>query len=189
MEYGEQVLTGERLRLRPVQEEDLGPLEQWWNDPATLPLQSLSVLPRPSGGHLESFRGWYRNTDGGNVGFAVERQEDGQLLGAVVLFGATVVQPSATFAIQLGPHATGRGYGLEATRLTVDYGFRVLPLHRIQLLVWAFNGRARTTYERAGFLQEGCRREVIFRDGRWEDEIQMAMTRGDWEAQRRTPTR
>ena len=34
--YGESVLRSERLRLRPLEEQEIERLEAWWDDPATM---------------------------------------------------------------------------------------------------------------------------------------------------------
>lgn len=181
MTFGEQVGRSARLRLRPVQEDELVLLERWWNCEALLPHQAGNVIPRPDGGRIEEFQRWYSNTDPAHVGFAVERLVDGELLGAAVLYGATYAAPAATFAIQLRPDVLGHGYGTEATRLIVDYGFRALPLHRIELRVYAFNDRAIRCYRSAGFVEEGTRRQVVFLDGQWHDELIMSVVRPDWD--------
>lgn len=187
LSYGEGVLRSQRLRLRPVQEADLTLLEQWWHIPGLLPLQAGHSAPRPDGAQLETFRAWFANASS-DAGFAVERLEDQELLGAVTLYGATARLTSATFAIQLRPDVSGQGYGTEATRLMVDYGFSTLPLHRIELQVYAFNDRALRCYRSAGFTQEGVRRQVVFVDGQWHDQILMSVLRPEWEATRPVET-
>jgi RimJ/RimL family protein N-acetyltransferase len=174
------VMTGPLLRLRPLEDTELSTIESWWNAPETLPFQTAGLPPRPAGHSVEQFKEWYANGDPGSVGFAVVRREDDALLGAMNLFGITAPGQCATFGVMLGPPAQGRGYGIEATRLMVDYGFRMLPLHRIQLGVWSYNDRARTVYERAGFREEGRRREVLYVDGAWHDEVLMGILRTEW---------
>lgn len=173
-------LTGDRLRLRPLEEGELATIESWWNDPGILPFQTDGAPARPAGQWIEQFRAWFSNTDPGAVGFAVVRRGDGELIGTVSLHSITARGQAATFGIMLGPQAQGMGYGVEATRLMVDYGFRMLPLHRIGLEVWSYNDRARLVYERAGFQVEGRRREAIFLAGAWHDDILMSILRTEW---------
>jgi len=73
----------------------------------------------------------------------------------------------------------GRGFGTDATRLAVRYGFREMGLHRIELHVLAYNERALAAYQRVGFVVEGRRRDAVFHDGRWHDEVLMAVLRSD----------
>ena len=49
----------------------------------------------------------------------------------------------------------GKGYGTEATRLTLDYGFSCLGLNSIMLRVFSFNERALRTYLPVGFREIG----------------------------------
>jgi RimJ/RimL family protein N-acetyltransferase len=55
----------------------------------------------------------------------------------------------------LRPELTGRGLGLEFFRAGVEYGRRRFRPARVILNVAAFNERAITVYERAGFRETG----------------------------------
>jgi RimJ/RimL family protein N-acetyltransferase len=55
----------------------------------------------------------------------------------------------------LRPELTGRGLGLEFFRAGVEFGRRRFRPARIVLAVAAFNERAVTVYERAGFREVG----------------------------------
>ncbi len=50
-----------------------------------------------------------------------------------------------------------------------------MNLHRVSLRVLDYNVRAQRCYEKCGFLVEGRARQERFRDGRWCDEILMAI--------------
>ncbi len=128
------------------------------------------------------FRDWSKN-DGTRWGFSVEAKEDGAFVGHVTLFGPNVKDRCATFAIVIGPEHQDRGYGSDATRLMVSYGFAELGLHRIELQVFAYNPRALAAYRKAGFIEEGRRRSSVYRNGAWHDDIYMGLLRDEWEAQ------
>jgi len=79
---------------------------------------------------------------------------------------------SALYSILIGdPEFRGRGLGTEATMLMVSYGFDDLNLHRIEALVLAGNGAAIRCLHKVGFVQEGIKREAIWKDGKWHDVI------------------
>jgi len=81
---------------------------------------------------------------------------------------------TATFAIAIGEKdCWGKGYGTEATRLTLDYGFSALGLHNILLSVMADHERAIRAYTRAGFTVIGTRHEALRFAGRVYDHIYM----------------
>lgn len=45
----------------------------------------------------------------------------------------------------------------------------------------ANNPRAIRCYQKAGFVQEGCLRQAVFRNGQYEDEYRFSMLRNEWE--------
>lgn len=182
--YARGILEGDRVRLRALREEDLLHLETWWAEPTLAVLQQDVIRPRPLGTDVEQFRRWSANDNPGAAGFCVTRSDDDTLLGHVTLFGADAKNRAATLAIVLGPEHLGQGYGTDAVRLMVRYGFREMGLHRIGLQALAFNNRALAVYEKVGFREEGRRREVVFHDGAFHDEVQMGLLEDEWRAQR-----
>ncbi|WP_231445755.1 GNAT family N-acetyltransferase [Brevibacterium zhoupengii] len=179
-EYAENLFTGRHVRLRPLQEDDLPYLEQWWFDPSIVVLQNHTVLPRPEGGVSEQFSLWSANKDTDAVGFSIELLETEEFVGHVTLFARNSVNQSATLAIVLGPEFHGRGYGSDAVQLGIKYGFLQLGLNRIELQTWAFNTRGIASYTKAGFVEEGRRREAVFFNGRRHDEVIMAILKEEW---------
>jgi RimJ/RimL family protein N-acetyltransferase len=75
----------------------------------------------------------------------------------------------------------GQGYGTEAINWALDWAFRNAGLHRVELNVLGWNSRARKLYERIGFREEGRRRECLFKDDKWWDEVHMGILRKEWE--------
>lgn len=67
----------------------------------------------------------------------------------------------------------GRGIAVQAIRLIQDYAFNRLNLNRLEM--GSFNPAAIRAYEKAGWLREGIQRERIFIDGKYHDEVRMAI--------------
>lgn len=78
----------------------------------------------------------------------------------------------------------GRGYGTDALRTLVRFGFEEMNLNRIALDVYDFNERAIASYLKCGFIEEGRRRQDIYKGGRHIDVVMMALLRDDWEKSR-----
>lgn len=174
-EYGARLLDDGVVALRALRDSDLSMLATWWNNPAWAALQQLIVKPRPDAPVEDMVREWSANKPIGDTGFSVADAKTGALFGHLTLFGANLPARAATFAILIGPEFVGRGIGTRATRLALSYGFRELGLNRIELHVWAFNTRAIRAYEKAGFVTEGRRRQAVFHDGRFHDELIMSV--------------
>lgn len=74
------------------------------------------------------------------------------------------------------------GYGTDAMRVILRYGFTELNLHRVTLGVFAYNQRAIRSYEKAGFKLEGRERQRLHRDGEHADCLLMGILREEWQA-------
>jgi RimJ/RimL family protein N-acetyltransferase len=178
--YGDDVLVGQRVRLRGVREADLASLSGWLMDPAIAMMQTYRALPVSEATAKAKFANWSSN-EREDVGFAVEtRDADPVLVGHVSLFGVRPKDGCATLGIGLGREFVGQGYGSDAVRVMVSYGFREMGLHRVQLEVSAFNTAGLRAYVRAGFTEEGRRREAIYHDGQWYDDVLMGILRAEW---------
>lgn len=106
---------------------------------------------------------------------------DGRLIGEVVLNHVDAANESASFRIAIWePQDRGRGYGTEATRLLVDFGFCSIGLNRIELEVYAFNPQARRAYEKVGFKAEGTKREALIWEGEKVDAHIMSILRSEY---------
>ncbi|OAR03376.1 hypothetical protein LLEC1_06925 [Akanthomyces lecanii] len=76
-------------------------------------------------------------------------------------------------AIDIVREHQGRGYGREALDWTLAWAFEKAGLHRVELEYLGWNQRVRSLYERAGFVEEGRRRQCYFKDGQWWDEVEL----------------
>jgi RimJ/RimL family protein N-acetyltransferase len=180
--YGDALLVGKRVRLRGTRDADLPTLAKGMMDPAIRATLSSTVAPQSEAAARSIIAEWSANK-GTDVGFSIETlAESPELVGHLGLFGSDVKDRCGTLGIMLLRPYLGRGYGTDAVRLIVSYGFREVGLHRIQLGVFSFNARAMAAYRKAGFVEEGRRREAIRHDGHWYDDVQMSILAREWAA-------
>ena len=66
-----------------------------------------------------------------------------------------------------------KGYGTEAIRLILDYGFNYMNLKNIKLDLMDFNERALKCYKKCGFKEYGRRRKCVYVNGKYYDKISM----------------
>lgn len=113
--------------------------------------------------------------------FFFHARADDRLLGLVDL-DVQWTHRNAWVAIGLGQREDwGQGYGTEAMRLILRYGFMELNLRRVTLSVFGYNPRAVRSYENVGFVVEGRQRQRISRDGQWYDILFMGILKDEWE--------
>jgi len=119
-----------------------------------------------------------RRTD--SVFFVIENRRTKKAIGTCQLHKISAVHRTAELQIRIGEKAhQGQGFGSEAGRLLVEFGFRDLNLHRISLHVFASNQRAVRAYQKCGFTEEGRLREAVFIDGKHIDVLIMGLLRND----------
>ncbi len=75
----------------------------------------------------------------------------------------------------------GKGYGTEAKRMIVDYGFNIVGAHKITSLVFSDNKANQRVNEKIGFKKEGVLREHLFNNGKYIDVLPMAILKNEWE--------
>jgi RimJ/RimL family protein N-acetyltransferase len=175
-------IEGPKLLLRPLDASDAPRLTEILNDPA---VRRNLRLERPVSlvAELEFIAALARATEEVVVGMAT--RHDGRLIGVTGLHHLSDPARQAEFGIFLGgPEEWGKGYGQEATRLIVGWGFQALALNRIWLHVHADNARGIHAYEKVGFRREGLLRQAAFREGRLVDVVSMAVLRAEWPGSR-----
>lgn len=180
-------LHGERVTLRSFRDDDLPLIREALNDPEVNRLTgSMHTSSQAPSTPEEPLRAWYstRHEQGERLDLMIEERATGLWVGEVVLNEWDEGNQACGFRILIGPGGQNRGLGSEATRLIVDYAFEHLPLHRIELEVYAFNPRAQQVYTKAGFVVEGRRRDALLYDGERIDAILMSILRPDWESRR-----
>ena len=62
----------------------------------------------------------------------------------------------------------------------MEYGFSVLNLYKIYLIVDVENAGARHVYEKLGFQPEGVLRHEFFINGQYRDVTRMSLFQHDW---------
>ncbi|QKW19119.1 GNAT family N-acetyltransferase [Kitasatospora sp. NA04385] len=179
-------LVGEKVLLRPVRpEEDLPMLRAVIDDPDVLRYTSDAHTPAPPVWDEARERrvvDWYttRNEQTDRLDLIVVDRATGRGVGEIVLNEWDEPNRACNLRIALGPDGRDRGLGTEAVRLLTDHAIRALGLNRVSLSVYAFNGRGRRAYQKAGFRVEGVRRQVLRYGDEWIDDIDMAVLAEDW---------
>jgi RimJ/RimL family protein N-acetyltransferase len=115
------------------------------------------------------------------IELAVVAMEGDLHVGVVGLHNINPITHAAEFRVLIGDKSYwGQGYGTEATRLMLAYGFDLLNLHKIFLGVNSAHGAAVRAYEKAGFVREGELRDEIFRNGRYYNAIRMSILEAEY---------
>ncbi len=174
------MIVGKKVRLRPIERDDLPRFVEWFGDPEVR--RHLAIYLPFS---LAQEERWFENLQG-----RLERQEDvvlaietadGVHIGNLGLHAINWKDRSAELGIAIGEKAYwNQGYGTDAIRTLLGLAFRELNLHRVLLRVDADNARAIRCYEKAGFQREGTSREAVFSEGSYRDQYVMSILESEF---------
>lgn len=164
-------LIGERIYLSPINMEDAEKYVEWFCDFKTTDGigKSGNIMT------VEAEREWIDNIlKNRNINFSIINLENDELIGNC---GFSIIDHQnriGTVGIFIGEEKNrSNGYGAEALKLLIDYGFNYLNLNNIMLTVKSFNERAINCYKKVGFKEFGRRRESYFLNGKYYDDVYM----------------
>ena len=158
------------LRLRPLEREDLPFVHQLDNNANVMrywfeePFETFAELSALYDEHIHDQR---------ERRFVVESY--GKSVGLVELVEIDHVHRRAEFQIIIAPDHQGRGIASKAARLAMEYGFSVLNLYKIYLIVDRDNHKAMHIYQKLGFQVEGELKHEFFINGQYRDVIRMCL--------------
>jgi RimJ/RimL family protein N-acetyltransferase len=183
------VIAGERIRLRPLERDDLSRSVAWLADPEVR--DGIAMFMPLS---LEDETKWFEDMKKRERALqilAVDARPPGAPAGALAQdwlhIGSTGFNEldwrvrAAELGIMIGDKKFwSQGYGADTVRTLVNFGFKELNLNRIYLRVFDFNRRAIRCYTKVGFVEEGRLRQGHYHDGRYHDLLIMGLLRAEW---------
>ncbi len=169
-------MVGERCYLSPMSADDAVFYTTWLNDLQVCRNLTLSGVNITLEGERTALAELAKGHNYAIVDLSTDR-----LIGNCGLIDLDQTNGTAMVGIFIGDKAhRGMGYGTEAMRLLIDYGFQYLNLHNIALRVLAFNNVAIKCYEKIGFQRIGVRRQALNRERQRHDEIYMDLLAEDF---------
>ena len=114
--------------------------------------------------------------------WAVTLSESGKMIGTCGFAKIDTVNNSAEIGYVLNPEYHHLGYGVEAARRVMDFGFRELGLHRIEARFMQGNEASRRVMEKLGMQFEGVARDSMHVKGRFVSVGTCAILRDEFRA-------
>lgn len=178
------VITGDRLRLRPLTEADLPLRVQWYNDPdirRTLLVDEVFTL--------EGTRKWFARIqeDASRLDWMIETSA-GMSIGLISLLHIDPKNKTAEIIIVIGDRAYwGRGVMAEAEALLIGWAFEKLLLEKIWAVALPGNLASLITMKKLGFVIEGTLRGEAVKDGRRTDLFRLGLLKDEFKNSFRSP--
>lgn len=174
-------LIGDRIYLSPkgTTDEELEKFTEWMNDFQVTDYTGRSGQITT----IVSEKEWLENSakNKENRSSNIIELKDNKLIGTIGLEHFNWIARSAVLGIFIGDKEfRNNGYGTEAIKLLLEYGFKYLNLHSIRLDLLSINERAHKCYLKCGFKDTGCSREQIFLNGKYYDKLHMDMLENEF---------
>lgn len=180
-----------KVYLRPITPEDTDRIVTWRNRDF---VRKNFIYQRPF--TREGHEAWLREqVEPGHVAqfiICVEEDKNPQAdaedmcreIGSVYLRDIDREKGEAEYGVFIGEEKDlGQGYGTQAAKLMLDYGFGTLGLKKIFLRLLEENVKALRSYEKAGFQRINNRRETVNLEQGIRCVLFMETDRGAWEKQ------
>ncbi|AKG24629.1 GNAT family N-acetyltransferase [Calothrix sp. 336/3] len=176
-------LQTQRLILRPLTLEDAASVQKLAGE-REIAANTLSI-PHP---YLDGMAEEWIQThpqlfqEGKAVFFGVGIKETGELCGVIGL-GINSEHQRAEMGYWIGKPCWGKGFCTEATAELLRYGFVELGLNRIHACHFRRNPGSGRVMQKIGMKYEGSHRQHIYKWGEFEDTINYAILKDEWQEQ------
>lgn len=171
-------LTGDGVVLRWISLDDTASVLELFSDPEVIRYTAIEQMKSEddSRGFIHEIQESF--TAGTLYQWGVELE--GRLVGTCTLFHIDRQHRRAEVGFALAPGHWGRRVMSRAVPLVLDFGFRVLELHRIEADADPRNTASLRLLERLGFVREGLLRERYHQLGEVQDAVLLGLLRREW---------
>ena len=171
-------LVGDRIYLSPRSIEDAEKFTEWLND-----FETTDYIGRS--GRLLTVaeeKEFLEKNINSEATFVIVTLDDDKMIGTVSIEKINHLNRTGVLGIFIGDKDyRNNGYGTEAIKLILEYGFKYLNLNNIKLDLMEFNERALKCYKKCGFKEYGRRRKSEFVNGKYYDKISMDILKEEFE--------
>lgn len=172
------ILKGKKVILRTVRLSDAPRFVKWFNDPEVN--KFLLVREMNLKDEIKWIKDQIKYNGKDRVHFSIDTI-DGVHIGSCGISSIEKRNKKGGIGIMIGNKSYwNSGYGSEAMRILINFGFQKLKLHRIFLDVYEYNKRAIKVYKRLGFKTEGIMKEANYWNGKFWNTYNMAILKQEW---------
>lgn len=173
-------IDGEQLYLRNLQKSDLqGNYKHWLNDEEVCKYNSHHRFPYSEEQLLEYIESAHR--DKSKLVLAIIDKKNDNHVGNISLQSIDYINRTAEIAFVIGEKAYwGKGFAYEAGVLIMNHGFKQLNLNRIYCGTFSNNIGMQKLAAKLGFMQEGIRKQAVYKDGAYLDVYEYGILKSQW---------
>jgi len=175
------VLKSERIHIRSILDSDLEAIHNLHSLPETDRFNTLGI-PENIEQTKEITNLWLAENNKEKTQkftFTVELIEGKKFIGLIALNLGKEKFKTAEVWYKFHPAFWNKGYATESLKRIIDFGFKVLKLHRIEAGCAIENIASINVLEKAGMVREGQKRKVLPLKTGWSDNFEYAILSTD----------
>lgn len=179
---GTQVIETERLILRRFEFSDVeSMLRNWIADEKIQSLYSEPVYETEEAvkALLTKYIGSYEKED--YYRWAVIDKETKECIGQIAYFLVDSKNHFAEIEYCIGGEFQCRGFATEATKAVMDFGFKRMNLHKVQICTKTINVPSKRVIEKCGFIYEGTLRDYFYMNGEYVGRLFFSILRSEYD--------
>lgn len=175
MKFEDKFLIGSQIYLRALSVSDVeGNYRMWLNDKEIVQFNSHGRFPMTIENLLTYINSTSNSTN--TLVLAIIDVNTKSHIGNISLQSINWIDRNAEIAFLLGEKSFwGKGIMQEAGFLLLDHAFKVLNLHRVYCGTSEENKGMQKLAKKLGMVQEGIRKEAIFKNGMYYDIIEFGI--------------
>lgn len=172
------MIIGKEIKLVKVERENIEQLREWRNNPELRKyFREYRLINK------ENQIKWFEKVvlnDPTSYNFEIRYKVNNKLIGHCGLHYINWVMRTGEFGIYIGDNDyRNGGFGSDALRTLIKYGFEDLNLNRIWCEVYD-NNAALEVYKHIGFVYEGKMRENYYSEGKYWDSHILGMLKKEY---------
>ncbi len=160
------IIKGQDIVLRAIEPEDAEMLLNLINDPETEYMLGGWSFPVSVSNQLK----WINtlNDDRGVLRCIIEAKQSSKAIGTAILKDIDYKNGNASIHIKIcGSDYRGKGYGSQAIKAIINYGFNELRLHCIYAQINEDNVVSLKVFKKCGFTLEGKLKDRLHKNGNY----------------------
>ncbi|MDF2889817.1 MAG: N-acetyltransferase [Clostridia bacterium] len=182
------MIIGEKTIIRPMEMKDIDFIHKWWNIGEAMEYSGLKYGFMLSKAALENlFKAQIESSDmylSDEKMFIICSKENMSPMGDISYRNWNKHSRSAEIGLEIcDPADRGKGYGRDAMIAFINFMFRHLNLHRIELTTAESNKAAQALYYRLGFKAIGIIRDSYYSpmQDNYVNALYMDLLSSDWD--------
>lgn len=171
-------IYGKKVVLRAMEMEDCEIIKDMFNDPEIENLVGGWAFPLSLFAQKRWMESHYNDQSG--FRFVIDTKEDG-VVGIFTLTDIDWKNRRAVIGAKIASNGNrSKGYGTDATMAIMRYVFDELGFHRLDASWLATNPASSGTLSKCGFVEEGVKREYIYKGGEYRDLVEASILANEY---------